>query len=251
MIRAGLVDKRNGRPSMSRLAEAADTHASTISAMMSGSRQTSPDIVERVAKALGMESQLAEVFAWVGRVRQVEAAFVPHPDAELLTSGERSVINELIRVMVAGRKSDPPAVITLEEARSAVADAELSREILPRALRPDLLTLHPDGTQTVWEISATSQPPRNRRNRMADALFLAQSVQNATGRATKAIVVEVPLATSGPRSLVESKRSAVDLIESATAQLAEAVGSGRQPSERVADEGKTLIEDEQGHPEDA
>lgn len=130
MIRARLVDPRNGRPSMSRLAEAAQTHASTISAMMYGTRQTSPEVVERVVDALfaheaDSHRRRREVNGWIGRALSEDAApFVPHPDAALLSPVEQKAVNEMIRLLAASKKQQAPADET-----SGVSDLKTRRAV--------------------------------------------------------------------------------------------------------------------------
>lgn len=127
LVRANLVDPRNGRPSMRALAEAADAHTTTIAAMMYGTRQTQGSLIARVAVALRMEDRVNEIFGWVGRARTETEPFSPHPDSDLLTSDERQAVNELIRLMVAGRKAGSvPADFSrrLREARSQMGDRD-------------------------------------------------------------------------------------------------------------------------------
>lgn len=125
MERARLVDPRNGRPSMSALAQEVGTHTSTISAMMAGTRKTNTSLVAKVAVALRMEDRVDEVFAWIGRQRTEAEPFTPHPDADLLTSEERQAVNELIRLMTRDRHGAVPANMTrrLREAKSMMSAA--------------------------------------------------------------------------------------------------------------------------------
>lgn len=86
---------------MTQLAVQVGAHTSTISAMVFGSRETKPDIVEAVADALRVDR--VTVFEWVGRARAQEKPFQPHPDADLLTAEEQDVVNHLIRLLAKGR----------------------------------------------------------------------------------------------------------------------------------------------------
>lgn len=109
MMRAGLTDPRNGRPSMTKLAEAAGTHPSTVGAMMYGTRKTSQDVIDRVAAALwpgvaDAARRRREVREWVGQALETASPFEPHPDADLLTMKERQAVNELIRLLAASKR---------------------------------------------------------------------------------------------------------------------------------------------------
>lgn len=106
MIAAGFVDSRykSDIPSMRRLADAAGTTTSTISAMIAGTRDTDGAIVQRVAEALGLSESAGEVERWVGHSRTANKPFVPHRDANLLTSDEQAAVNELIRLMALPKK---------------------------------------------------------------------------------------------------------------------------------------------------
>lgn len=115
MKKRGLVDPRNGNPSMTKLAEASDTHASTIGAMMFGDRETSAEVIARVAAALypngggNFSRRLREVNSWVGRALESAQPFQLHPDADLLTPKEREVVNDLVRLLAASKKGRPAA----------------------------------------------------------------------------------------------------------------------------------------------
>jgi hypothetical protein len=106
MIAANLTDPRYTRPVPSRrkLAEAADTTTSTVSAMIAGTRDTNGSIVQRVAEALGMGDQADVVARWVGLARTQAKPFVPHRDADLLTAEEQEAVNEIIRLMALAKK---------------------------------------------------------------------------------------------------------------------------------------------------
>lgn len=190
MIRTGLVDPRNGRPSMSRLAAAVESHPSTISAMMSGSRRSRADLLERVAAALQMSDRVDEVYAWAGMARETNSPFVPHADAELLTADERKIINELIKVMVAGRRTRKPLTLSLDEALAKI-DGPPVEVRLPSNRRPDLVTEHAEGL-TVWEVKSYVSP-KNRHTQelggLGQVLMLAQEVEEHLGRPTRGIVV--------------------------------------------------------------
>jgi hypothetical protein len=103
MRKAGLV-RSNGAANMSALGRAAGgVHTSTISAMMFGERETSPQVVDAVAEALRLPR--SQVHEWVGRALSEPRRFEPHPDADLLDSDERAAVNELIRLLARPRKT--------------------------------------------------------------------------------------------------------------------------------------------------
>lgn len=110
MISAEFVDKRYGTPSMSALGRKAKVHPSTISEMMYGTRRTTSESVEKVARALYpgdgrmAEKRRQQVHEWVGRALAEPKPFAPHPDANLLDGKEREVVNELIRLLTASKK---------------------------------------------------------------------------------------------------------------------------------------------------
>lgn len=113
--KANLVDRRNGRPSMTRLAEAAGVHASTVGAMMYGTRESSADTIDAVAQAVATALRMENprrrrelrrlIHEWAGRSLTEPSKFLPHPDADLLTKDEREAVNELIRLLAASRKT--------------------------------------------------------------------------------------------------------------------------------------------------
>jgi hypothetical protein len=112
---------------MSRLAEAADMHASTVAAMMYGSRTSQAEKIDQVADAISDAWRLTEesqrltmrsqVHRAVGRALRATEPFKPHPDADLLTPMERKTVNELIRLLALSKK---------EDARSETSDANVS-----------------------------------------------------------------------------------------------------------------------------
>lgn len=108
MVAVGLVDGREGvrkeQPSMRKLADKAETTTSTIVAMMYGTRDTSNEVIERVAEALGMADQVGIVMGWVARERTKIRPFEPHPDANLLTTDEQEAVNEVIRLLALSKK---------------------------------------------------------------------------------------------------------------------------------------------------
>lgn len=115
LVEAKLVDPRNGAPSMRKLAEAADTHPTTISAMMYGERETKPEVVDAVVEAIAMRIRAddqrrsnlrREIHLMVGRALQESEPFALHPDADLLTPAERKAVNEMIRLLALSKKED-------------------------------------------------------------------------------------------------------------------------------------------------
>lgn len=102
LIDAGVTDPRNAsRPSLSELARRVGAHTSTISAMVTGSRETKQGTIDAVAEALRIDPRV--VAEWVGRARVVREPFVPHEAASLLDHDERDAINRLIGLMTRGR----------------------------------------------------------------------------------------------------------------------------------------------------
>lgn len=110
LVAARFVDRRNGRPSMRQLAAAAHTHASTISALMYGSRETKTPVVEKVIEAISRESGMGErrvrqkVFELMHRALADGGRFEPHEDANLLSREEQAAVNELIRLLALSKK---------------------------------------------------------------------------------------------------------------------------------------------------
>lgn len=104
MIEAGHVDPRykTDVASMRQLADAAGTTTSTISAMVTGSRDTDGEILNRVAAALMVDPKV--VFGWAGRARSQGRPFEPHRDADLLTAEEQDAVNELIRLLALAKR---------------------------------------------------------------------------------------------------------------------------------------------------
>lgn len=80
---------------MSQLAKAAGLHTSTVTSLIFQDRETEPHVVERVAKALGVDVQI--VSEWAGIHRPMSAPYVPPPEANLLSARQRKAITELIR----------------------------------------------------------------------------------------------------------------------------------------------------------
>lgn len=97
MQAAGAVDPRNGTPSMNALAKMSKTHTSTITAMVFSDKNTEHAVVDRVAKALGVD--VRTVSQWAGRVRTVRDPYVPPIEADMLTVRQRRAVSELIKSM--------------------------------------------------------------------------------------------------------------------------------------------------------
>ncbi len=110
LVAARFVDRRNGRPSMRQLAAAARTHASTISGLMYGRRDTQTPVVERVIEAIAREARMNErevrekVFELMHRALSDGGRFEPHEDANLLSREEQAAVNELIRLLALPKK---------------------------------------------------------------------------------------------------------------------------------------------------
>jgi len=99
----GLTDRRGGdRPSWRALGELIEVHPSTLSAMASGARETSNDIVGKVADALGVDVRI--VNGWVGRARAMRAPYQPPSDADLLDEDEREAVDRMITLLARGKK---------------------------------------------------------------------------------------------------------------------------------------------------
>ena len=94
---------RAGLSSMRRLAAAVGVHTSTISAMIHGDRDTSPETVAKVAEVLGVD--VVRVSRWVGQARTVAAPYQPPAEAALLTARQRKAVDELIRSMTEREES--------------------------------------------------------------------------------------------------------------------------------------------------
>ncbi len=112
LVKAKLVDRRNGMPSMTALAKASGVHASTIGEMMYGTRKTQKETVDKVAAAIFPEGSSThwdrrrrDVHRWVGRALGTRP-FEPHPDADLLDAREQWTVNELIRLLALSKRTD-------------------------------------------------------------------------------------------------------------------------------------------------
>lgn len=237
MVQAGLVDPRNGRPSMSRLAEAAESHPSTISAMIAGRRRTSTDLLDRVAVALKMADQREEVYAWAGVAKENGTSFRPHPDADLLTDPERRIVNELIRVMTLGRRQAQPEVMPFAQALEAVKLAGPPAVLPPDfARRVELVTdSGPEGQLILWDVkvSTSSQAwSKGRHNRVAESMRLRQELERAMGRSVRLIVVHLELPGHQPLS----NRAHDDAV----AQLHQSAMSGPSPQAVFAEAARTV-----------
>lgn len=172
MVAARLTDPRSGAPSMRALAAAMDTHTSTVSAMIHARRKTSSSIIARAAVALRMEDRVAEVFAWAGVSRSEADSFDPHPDADLLSAEERKAVNDLISLLVRGRREQAAPVHIgrrLRQARRDLApdgdasDSEVARQIGERvaeeqAARPGRSTTRAARKKQDAEATAPDEP---------------------------------------------------------------------------------------------
>lgn len=103
MLGAGITDPRSAkRPSLSELGRRVDAHTSTLSAMITGQRETRQEIVDKVAEALRVDP--VTVAQWVGRARTEKLPYKPHPDADLMTDEERAAVNGIIGLFVKQRR---------------------------------------------------------------------------------------------------------------------------------------------------
>lgn len=102
MLDARVVDPRYGRPSWSALAREVGVHTSTITAMVNGTRETSPEIIERVAIALRQTPRT--ISQWLNVV-EVREAYEPPEESRYLTDAERAAISALISAIAAERKA--------------------------------------------------------------------------------------------------------------------------------------------------
>lgn len=105
LLDAGFVDPRgaSNRPSMRRLAEAANLSNSTIANTLHGRTTPSAEVLSAISDALRVP--LREVHAAAG----VAATDARRPyewpaEADQLTTRQRSAVTELIRAMVAGNE---------------------------------------------------------------------------------------------------------------------------------------------------
>ena len=103
MIEVGFTDPRydDPRPSMSRLAEAAGVHTTTVSRMVHGLKRPDPANVARVADALRRD--VREVSGWVRQARTAPIEYTVPSEVNLLTRREQDAISELIRAIAATR----------------------------------------------------------------------------------------------------------------------------------------------------
>lgn len=104
LVAARLTDPRyaDDRPSLSRLAEVAGIHPTTVSRMVKGSHRANPANVALVAAALGRN--VVEVSEWVRQARTVREPYQVPSEVNLLTDREQSAISELIRSIAANRE---------------------------------------------------------------------------------------------------------------------------------------------------
>ena len=105
MIEVGFTDPRydDPRPSMSRLAEAAGVHTTTVSRMVHGLKRPDPANVARVADAL--RKDVREVSKWVRQARTAPVEYTVPSEVNLLTRREQDAISELIRAIAATREA--------------------------------------------------------------------------------------------------------------------------------------------------
>lgn len=105
LVNARFVDPRyadEDRPSLSRLAEAAKLHPTTVSKMVRGVGRAKVENVAAVAAALNVD--VREVFRWVKQARSQAEPYQMPAEVDLLTEREQEAISELIRAMAAGRR---------------------------------------------------------------------------------------------------------------------------------------------------
>lgn len=110
LVRAGYTDRRGGNgPSWSALAEKLGVHTSTLTGMRDGAN-TDSDTVWKVAKALGIRSQLAA--EWMGWSKSEPGPYEPSGDADLLNQHEREAVNRIISLLAEAKKGSGSSVST-------------------------------------------------------------------------------------------------------------------------------------------
>jgi DNA-binding transcriptional regulator YdaS (Cro superfamily) len=105
LVGAGFVDPRyeHDVPSISRLAEEAGLHTTTVSRMIFGRATASARNVEAVANALGLS--VVKVSGWVDQARTVPSPYQVPDEVHLLTERQQKALTELIRSMAAANGS--------------------------------------------------------------------------------------------------------------------------------------------------
>jgi len=121
MVKVGFTDPRydDPRPSMSRLAEAAGLHTTTVSRMVRETKQPDPENVAHVAKALRQD--VREVSEWVRQAGTVAREYRVPAEVNLLTQREQDAISELIRAIAATREA---VVGNAESSTAPIGDDE-------------------------------------------------------------------------------------------------------------------------------
>ena len=99
LIAAGFTDRRGKErsPSWRALAESIGVHASTLTAMRDGTRDTDQATVDAVAQALHLDVLI--VSEWVGRARTERAPYQAPHEANLLDQDERAAVDKLIHLL--------------------------------------------------------------------------------------------------------------------------------------------------------
>lgn len=105
MLRVGAVDNR-GNPSGRALAKIAGASNATVSRMLQGITDPTPDTVKKIATALELDP--TTVWERLGVSRQHVEDYTPPAESSLLTQRERRLVTEMIRVLVEGRNAEAP-----------------------------------------------------------------------------------------------------------------------------------------------
>lgn len=137
MVDRKLVDPRNGKPSFTRAAEAAEVGVQTLIDLCFGRKTTAPETVQAVAEALSID--VRTVSGWANLARTETKPYVLPPEAAYLTKAQQDAISALIR-SIAPKKgrgsgvgaSNTPAARAL---KSVPAAAEQKTKLAARAGR--------------------------------------------------------------------------------------------------------------------
>lgn len=106
MVEARMVDPRYNydRPSLSRLAEEAGVHTTTVSRMVKGTSTTRPEHVAAVAEALRVDVRI--VSEWVNQDRSEARPYEVPAEVNLLTKRQQEALTELIRSIAATQQGE-------------------------------------------------------------------------------------------------------------------------------------------------
>jgi len=160
MVEARMVDPRytDDRPSLSRLAEVAGIHTTTVSRMVKGTAATKPEHVEAVAEALRVD--VRTVSKWVNQARTEVAPYKVPEEVNLLTKRQQDALTELIRSMAVEREGGEHVKSSAPIATSQAGGAD-QRPPDPGELAPDLVD--GDAVDITPHDQPTQAPDRTRR----------------------------------------------------------------------------------------